>query len=283
MTDRAHLAVALVALLACASGAAPTAVDASCPTTSFLNLSGAPGAGSGYAAPTLRVSCAGGVMTIESNGITPYTFVARTPNPLVAHTMRVQIPLAPSRASQPASLPLLGTVGVAVNGLAIFGPNEAAQPANQAWGDPIYNGITDGCRGHTATMYHYHALMQKCLVASGLVAEPWKNPEPAATQRSPILAYALDGFPIYGRYECTTTACTTVVEMLSAWERIGDPRTNAWSAYQYVAKTDAVYLDRCNGHTGPGGDYHYHETAGFPYVIGCYAGTPAAQAQRGHM
>ncbi|MEK9969289.1 MAG: YHYH protein [Ferrovibrio sp.] len=36
-------------------------------------------------------------------------------------------------------------------------------------------------------------------------------------------------------------------------------------------------LDSCNGHRGPEGAYHYHLTASFPYVMGCYHGVVARE------
>ncbi len=265
-----------LAVAMCAGGGAGTepTVSGDCPSGAFLDVASGPGAGAGYPSPTLSVSCAGDRLVVESNGIPHYTFVPMTPNPLVAQDVVVSLPLHPATAAAESPIPLLGTIGIAVNGIPIFGPNEAAMPANQAWGDPIYNAIVDGCLGHTAFVYHYHALVQKCLVASGLVSTPWSLADPSATTPSPILAYALDGYPIYGRYECVDAACSAVVERESSWERIGDPTTNAWDAYAYVEKGGAHFLDRCNGHVGPLGDYHYHETAAFPYVLGCYHGTP---------
>ena len=72
-----------------------------------------------------------------------------------------------------------------------------------------------------------------------------------------------------------------MVELQSSWVRIADPRTNAWDAYAYREQEGAAYLDRCNGRVGPDGRYRYHATSGFPYIIGCYAGTPKAQAGGG--
>jgi hypothetical protein len=164
-------------------------------------------------------------------------------------------------------------VGFSVNGQPFFGPNEAAVPADSAWGDPIFNGITDGCLGHTAMEYHYHALSQRCLTPEALVATPWTRPEPARDRASPVLGYALDGFPVYGPYECADATCARVVEQQSGYERIGNPRTNAWDAYRWRDFGDATHLDACNGHRGPRGDYHYHATAGFPYILGCFRGT----------
>jgi len=249
-----------------------------CPQAdSMLDVAKAPGAGSAYEAPMLTASCTDTDFVVTSNGIPTYTFIPITPNALVVNDLEYEIPLHPQVAAQPTDIPLLGTIAFAVNGLPIFGPTEGAQPAAEAFGDPVYNGIMDPCLGHTAFVYHYHALSHKCLTDSGLVAEPWMNDDPSATEESPILGWAADGFPIYGPIECTDAACTGVVEVQSGYAQTGDPKMNAWDAYTWGDHAgDPGYLDACNGHTGPQGDYHYHATTGFPYVLGCYAGTPAA-------
>ena len=69
--------------------------------------------------------------------------------------------------------------------------------------------------------------------------------------------------------------------MESGYKKIGDPEINAWDAYRFERQSGPEHLDRCNGHTGPGGDYHYHSTATFPYIIGCYSGTPNLNQRRG--
>jgi hypothetical protein len=63
------------------------------------------------------------------------------------------------------------------------------------------------------------------------------------SQHSPVIGYAFDGFKIYGLQG----------------ER-GRPPTD---------------LDQCNGHADNSRGYHYHTTQGFPFVLGCYRGTPA--------
>ncbi|MBT9557680.1 MAG: YHYH protein, partial [Myxococcales bacterium] len=145
-----------------------------------------------------------------------------------------------------------------------YGPNEGPTP--DPYGDPVYNGIMDDCLGHTAQAgdYHFHAFLDECLGGAGDLDTP-----------SPILGYALDGFPIYGPYGCVDAACTQVVEFQSSWEQTGDPTTYAWDNHAYVAKAGTQYLDQCNGRTGPDGKYRYHATAGFPYLLGCYRGTPS--------
>lgn len=241
----------------------------------MLDVSKAPGAGDGYAKPTLTASCTDTTFVVESNGMPTYTFVQTTPNALKEQNDHWEIPRTPVAAAATTEVPLLGTAGFAVNGMPFFGPNEAAQPADEAYGDPIYNGLMDPCEGHTANEYHYHSLSVKCLIASGLVAKPWMNAEPPVTEASPIIAWAMDGYPVYGPQECADGACTKIEVMQSGYEKTGDPKTYAWKAYTWKAHAgDATYLDACNGHEGPNGDYHYHATSGFPYVIGCYHGTP---------
>ncbi|MEY3013781.1 MAG: hypothetical protein RIT45_2516 [Pseudomonadota bacterium] len=260
------------------SGTDTTGDDTSadpCPQAGhFLDVSAAPGAGSGYPKPTLSAACEADEVVIKSNTIPHYSFVAMTPNPLQAVDNTYRFPRAPKAAAQTTAIPLLGRIGVAVNGMPLFGPNEAAQPAESAWGDPVYNQITDECTGHTAAEYHYHALQQKCLTMAAMVAEPWKLADVDASQPSPVLGYALDGFAIYGPYECKDAGCSSVVEMKSGYDQIADPKKDAWDAYKHVGSTDPQRLDACNGHVGPGGDYHYHATATFPYILGCYRGTP---------
>ena len=242
----------------------------------MLDVAKAPGAGGDYAKPTLTASCTDAAFVVESNGMPTYTFVQTTPNPLKEQMNHWEIPRTPVAAAATTEVPLLGVAGFAVNGMPFFGPNEAAQPAAEAYGDPIYNGLMDPCEGHTANEYHYHSFSQKCLIASGLVAKPWMNADPPATEGSPIIAWAMDGYPIYGSQECEDAACSKVVVMQSGFEKTGDPKTYAWKAYTWKEHAgDATYLDACNGHEGPKGDYHYHTTSGFPYIIGCYRGTPA--------
>ncbi|MBC8283374.1 MAG: YHYH protein [Nitrospinae bacterium] len=65
----------------------------------------------------------------------------------------------------------------------------------------------------------------------------------APNQHSPVIGYAFDGFKIYG--------------------------------LQGQSGITPKDLDQCNGHTDEKRGYHYHTTEGFPFVLGCYRGTPA--------
>ncbi len=239
-----------------------------------MDLSNAPGAGDAYPDPFLEAECVDDKLVVRSNGIPHYRFIPITPNALVEQDFTWEITLNPEVAPEPTDIPILGLVGFTVNGQPFFSPNEGPQPADEAWGDPVYNQIMDECLGHTAFSYHYHALVERCLIQSGVVDEPWSNPAPPEDTPSPILAFAYDGFPIYGARGCVDEDCGEVVEYKSSWVQIDDPKQDAWDAYEYQANDAPDHLDRCNGHYGPKGDYHYHATAEFPYIIGCYAGTP---------
>lgn len=266
-----------------AGGSGATGGSVDCPeAATMLDVSKAPGAGDGYPKPTLTAMCTATTFVVTSNGIPHYTFVQTTPNPLKEQAHGWEITRTPAVAAQTTELPLLGVVGFAVNGQAFYGPNEAAQPADEAYGDPVFNGLMDACLGHTSPgEYHYHSMLVKCLDQNSLVAEPWMNDDPPADEASPIIGWSLDGFPIYGPLECADASCATVVEMKSGYDQTGNPKTNAWDAYTWTAHDDTTHLDECNGHTGPSGDYHYHQTETFPYILGCYAGTPGTAGQGG--
>ncbi|MBC8112936.1 MAG: YHYH protein [Candidatus Saccharimonas sp.] len=135
-----------------------------------------------------------------------------------------QIPLHPVPAKKPQSAKgnfLRGAIAVAANGVPIF------NPLNNRGDDAYLVGELDEFGGHCgrADDYHYHLApvhLEKT-VGKGL----------------PI-AYALDGYPIYG-YE----------------EPDGSPVKG---------------LDALNGHKDKLGNYHYHATKTYPYLNGGFYG-----------
>lgn len=271
-----------------------------CPV--LLDLAGTDGPGPGYPAPQLAVDCANGRVRVTSNGIPHYRFVQITPNDLAPQNHVFEFPQDPRPAAEPSDIPLLGVAGVAVNGAPFYGPNEADRP--DPFGDPIANGIMDMCAGHTAMRgdYHFHALPEACLTLA----------PPPADGPSPILGYALDGYPIHGPRGCFDAACDEVIEFKSSWEHQNPgrldcagppdcaadevcarvmidgaerdaciPKTYAWDNNAFVPKNAPQFLDRCNGRVGHDGRYRYHTTSTFPYIIGCYHGATDAGGMMG--
>ena len=241
-----------------------------CMADAFLDVSEAPGAGPAYPRPRVEATCEGDQLVVRSNGIPHYEFVQVTPNPLLERNNEFRLPAKPELAEAPIPIPLLGGIGVAVNGIVIFGPNEGPVPAEEQFGDPVFNAIMDACMGHTALEYHYHAMVQRCLSVGAKDGDP-----------SPVLGFGYDGIPIRGPWGCADGDCSKVLRFRSSWEEVREPHQDAWDAYNYVEKDGPEYLDACNGHTGPDGDYHYHVTETWPYILGCFSGTPTGGPVRG--
>ena len=255
----------VVACLAAPSGSASASPPRNgrvgavgCPSRyRFPDLSAARTAGAGYAAPKVSATCEGGQLTVVSNGMIGYAFEAKTPNGLREQNYTWRIPISPTRAKTSTSIVnRLGTLAFTVSGIPIYGPTEGPVPQREAYGDPVYNGILDGCKGHTGfnADYHYHAI----LAVAG------------CNLNETIVGWALDGFPIYSNPGWTWK---------SGYVRTGDPTSQSWAAYTYKG-TARRSLDACNGRRLSDGSYRYYVTEAFPYVIGCFAGTPMAQQGR---
>lgn len=135
-----------------------------------------------------------------------------------------RIPLHPVPAKHPQSTKdnfLRGAIALAANGVPIF------NPLNNRGDDSFLFGELDEFGGHCgrADDYHYHIApvhLEKT-VGKGL----------------PI-AYALDGYPIYG--------------------------------YTESDGSQVKGLDKFNGHTDQQGNYHYHATKTYPYLNGGFYG-----------
>lgn len=147
------------------------------------------------------------------------------------------IPLQPEYAAVPLSTKtnlMKGAVAIAVNGIPIF------NAYNNRGVDSYLTGELDNWGGHCgrADDYHYHAAPLHLSSTSG---------------NMPI-AFALDGFAVYGANEPDGSAMQP--------------------------------LDTCHGHTIGNGVYHYHGTTNYPYVVGAMKGkvsldpsTPAPENQ----
>jgi hypothetical protein len=135
-----------------------------------------------------------------------------------------RIPLHPKPAAQPRSIHnqfLRGAIALAANGIPIFNPQNNRGEISAEIGE------LDQWGGHCgrADDYHYHAapLHLQASLGPGL----------------PI-AFALDGYPIYGLQEPDGSA--------------------------------PVHLDAFRGHETPSLGYHYHASRSYPYVNGGFHG-----------
>jgi hypothetical protein len=133
------------------------------------------------------------------------------------------IPLQPAYATIPLSTKtnlMKGAVAVAVNGIPIF------NALNNRGEDSYKIGELDNWGGHCGRGddYHYHAAPLHLSSTNGL---------------KPI-AYAVDGFAVFGSKEPDGTSMMT--------------------------------LDTCHGHSVSNGVYHYHGTTDYPYVVGAMKG-----------
>lgn len=170
-------------------------------------------------------------LVIESDGLPNHATNSVNPNTAERQHFRFRVPLHPKIAGVTSPVPNRGPVGVAINGVAIFGPQNAQGE------DAVMVEMFDRCGGHPDDhgVYHYHR-MPDCLVTG----QPGKH--------SPVIGVAFDGFLMYGKLGSNGKAPSD--------------------------------LDKCNGHFGPtaefpAGGYHYHATDKFPYLLGCYSGTPS--------
>lgn len=136
-----------------------------------------------------------------------------------------QIPLNPVPARNPMSAKtnfFRGAIALAVNGVPIFNPIK-----NNGVTDTLIAGELDKWGGHCgrADDYHYHVAPVHLEKLTG---------------KGKPLAFALDGYPIYG--------------------------------YEEPDGSKPRGLDRFNGHKDPAGNYHYHATKTYPYLNGGFYG-----------
>lgn len=154
------------------------------------------------------------------------------PNDIAADRFTWNLPANPVAAQHPTCTSL-GPIGILNDGVVLYN----ALDANGR--DAAAHEVLDSCGGHPdqASRYHHHDV-PPCILD-------------AATGRSTLVGYAIDGYGIY-------------VERTAR----GAVLTNS-------------NLDKCHGRTSKvmwnGKEtriYHYDATVEYPYTVGCYHGTP---------
>jgi hypothetical protein len=182
--------------------------------------------------PAVRLRWDEGRLFIEGNGMPAHNMMVgitawqqQVPLPhSYAGSNAWQIPLTPVPSKTPVSIKgrfLRGAVAIAANGIPIFNPQNNRGEVSAEIGE------LDQWGGHCgrADDYHYHSAPLHLQSVLG--------------ERLPI-AYALDGYPLYGLKE--------------------------------PDGTQPAGLDSFNGHSSPALGYHYHASTRYPYVNGGFHG-----------
>lgn len=131
-----------------------------------------------------------------------------------------------------------GEVGILLSGVVIFSAFDAEGR------DAVAHEVQDECGGHpqVSGFYHYHSLSD-CIE------------DTSTSGHSSLVGYAFDGYGIYGYYGEDGAEVT-------------NEDLDACHGHTHVIEWDGQMVEM----------YHYHATHEFPYVVGCFHGTPAVRA-----
>lgn len=178
----------------------------------------------------VTVECDADSFTVSASGVPMYTSNQSTPNEIGVQGWVVTLPLTPSCAAEPEDAEASrGPIGIMVNGVVFFGPqNIAGEDAVVAEGPTL-----DDCDGHADMMcvYHYHS-DATCVFGLGdtLEAHAGDDGHPA------IIGFAFDGFALHAPDPAATLdACNGHVD---------DAR-----GYHYHASATFPYFLGCFGGT----------------------------------
>lgn len=232
--------------------------------------------------------------TISSNVIPNYDFNDATGdfrNDASTQDISLTIPRNPQAASSPTEITQSMFNAVMLNGVVLdsytagcYSPNDSQADENgnvpigcgpdAIWRLDAMGKVKFGTDSHNAHvqpggLYHYHG-------------NPNALFDPEETdQGSPVIGFAADGFPIYGPHYIDPTT-GKMLEAKSGYTLIKGSRPSGDSSpgglydgtyIQDYEFTNAGTLDRCNGMSIKG-QYGYYVSTGYPYVMGCYTGTP---------
>ena len=221
--------------------------------------------------PELTATCDGDVLSVTSNAIPDYLYIATTPEELQASTVALKLAVSPTVADVPGEVPALGTIGIAVNGVPIYGPTE------NTGGDVLsLRGALSECGSHSSPVeFHLHLFGWDDDVDCLYSAEEVESGD------SILVGWSADGYPIMSGYVCADEECTEMVQLESSWQLTDDLlfASDTWSAHTYVEGSGD--LDQCNGRVDADGQYRYYTTTTFPYFMGCYYGEVSDDAIAG--
>ena len=250
-----------------------------------------------------------GNITISTNGLPNHDFHSGPGCCASSQTASYTIPLEPTddpdcnpefSTANCTMAPERGAIAFAVNGVAIYGPEDGPggdavagqEGAYEEDRQQVWLGL---CHGHSGPggEYHYHA-DSNCMHWHMEENQTWMDysidSSRTVTEHSPIIGFAFDGYPIYGFVGLDENG--SVKEMKSSYRlKEGENGYNGIDDYEYIQGMGD--LDSCNGQFGPtpeysNGTYHYHTTwengeggIGFPYFINCYGGELSSSGDGG--
>ena len=123
----------------------------------------------------------------------------------MAQTFVVKIPLNPAAATTVTTPIPMGTAGILLNGVSLYNSNDGNSYNNAGFwyrNAAFFEGYSfDSCVGHASVgsgtvvngLYHHHVL-PVCFSTTAAANQ--------TKAHSPLLGFAMDGFPIYGRCIC---------------------------------------------------------------------------------
>lgn len=201
--------------------------------------------------PEVNAVCNGDIVFVTSNQIPDFPYIETSPGLPEAFDLEFEIPAVPVLAAEVSAVASIGAIGVAINGIPIYGATEGSGGDVMA----LSGGFTE-CGGHNGpTGYHFHTFdvtgTDVCLFS-----------EAEASSEPQLYGYAFDGFPIYsGNFQYNSSWSLTDASLFAS---------DTFSAHTYIEGSGD--LDQCNGRTDDNGNYAYYTTETFPYTLGCYSG-----------
>ena len=234
----------------------------------------------------LNITVDGNQCVLTTNAIPNHDFndaQISFPNNVSEQNNEYRLPINPVLAANRTQLNLTVDNAILLNGVKVdilaagcFGVGDGRVGCNdpdQPWRfDPINPAggfLVDSHNAHTQPdgTYHYHARPNAL----------FSTDEPI---ESPVVGFAADGFPIFGSF---INDNGLIREVRSSYRLKSGTRPTGpgqpGGTFDGTYRDDYEFvnglgdLDECNGMT-MNGRYRYFITTEFPYVLGCYSGTP---------
>jgi hypothetical protein len=165
------------------------------------------------------------------------------PGDLCQSSQKITLP-KPVKTENNTGLTQVGAIAISVNGVQIFGPAEGG--GENAVGSGLVN-----CAGHPQMegLWHYHHPEAGCVTSSSTT----------------LVAWALDGFPIYGPLDGTKEEVDAVLDDCNGLD-VADSEYG----YQYHVRSRVQVDETLTNNTGP------NNTDNWKYFLGCYRGASVA-------